>query len=131
VTDYAVKNLKEVTDQAVKFGLSPDLEARFAREDLGSERTGLSYQRLAPGTRAPFSHKHGQDEEIYVVISGSGRVRLGDELVEVKPWDAIRVAPGMVRAFAAGPEGIEILAFGTHTADDAEQLPADWPDQKS
>jgi uncharacterized cupin superfamily protein len=128
MTPHTIKNLKEVEDQAVKFGLSPDLEARFARGDLGCEGIGISYQRLAPGVRAPFSHRHRRDEEIYVVISGTGQMMLGDELVEVGPWDAIRVAPETVRAFAAGPDGIELIAFGTHTADDAEQLPPDWPD---
>jgi uncharacterized cupin superfamily protein len=128
VTAYTVKNIKQLEDLAVKFGHSPDLEARFARDDLGCERTGISYQRLAPGVRMPFSHRHKRDEEIYVVISGTGQAKVGDEVVEVGPWDTIRVAPETVRAFAAGPDGIELLAFGTHADDDVERLPPDWPD---
>ena len=125
---YGIKNLKEVEDQAVKFGLSPQLESRFARDDLGCERTGLSYQRLAPGARQPFAHRHGEQEELYVVVGGGGRVTLDGETVEIRRWDAIRVAPETVRAFAAGPEGLEILAFGSHGTGDAELQPAPWAD---
>ena len=125
MSDYTVKNLKDVTDSAVGFGLAPDMEARFAREDLGCRATGLSYQRLAAGAQAPFAHRHGQDEEIYVVLSGRGRVRLGDEELEVGPLDAIRVAPGTTRAFMAGSEPLEFLAFGQHTPDDVEMVPVE------
>jgi uncharacterized cupin superfamily protein len=128
MTDYTIRNLKEIEDGAVGFGLSPALEARFARDELGCTRTGMSYQRLAPGAGMPFFHKHGRDEEIYVVLAGGGRIRLDDDEYDVRPWDAIRVAPGTVRAFAAGPDGIEYLAFGTHAEGDAEMLPAAWPD---
>ena len=100
--------------------LAPALEARFAREELGCKQIGLSLQRLAPGAEQPFAHHHGQDEEVYVVVSGSGQARLDSDVVEVKAWDAVRVAPRMVRTFAAGPDGLEILAFGTHTPDDVK-----------
>jgi mannose-6-phosphate isomerase-like protein (cupin superfamily) len=124
---YTIKNLKQVTDMAPQFGYAPDLEARFARADLECERTGLSYQRLAPNAEAPFAHRHNEDEEIYVVVSGSGKAKLGDEVIVVGTWDAIRVAPGTVRAFAAGPEGLELLAFGTHAEDDAVMEEASFP----
>jgi uncharacterized cupin superfamily protein len=123
---YTIKNLKAVADMAPKFGLAPDLEARFARRDLGAEQTGLSYQRLAPGAAGSFAHSHGRDEEIYVVVGGSGRMKLDDEVVEVSPWDAIRVAPATVRAFAAGSDGLELLVFGTHTEDDVSMQPVEW-----
>jgi uncharacterized cupin superfamily protein len=126
MSGYTVSNLKEVEDSAVAFGLSPDLEARFARDALGCEQTGLSYQRLAPGARSTFSHRHAADEEIYVVLSGGGSVRLDDDDVGVGRWDAVRVAPGTARSFAAGPDGLELLAFGTHRPDDVEMLPAPW-----
>ncbi len=128
--DYAIINLKDVEDSAVQFGHSPDIEARFARDELGCERTGISYQRFAAGVRQPFAHRHDGDEEIYVVLSGRGRIRVGDEEVEIGPLDAIRVAPGTTRAFAAGvSEPLEILAFGQHSPDDAgEMLPPDWPE---
>lgn len=128
MSGYTIKNLKDVEDQAVKFGLSPALEARFARDDLGCTQLGLSYQRLAPGERAPFAHRHGEDEEVYVVIGGSGQVLLDDTTAEIGPLDAVRVAPETVRAFAAGPGGLELLAFGPAGSADAQMQPAAWRD---
>jgi uncharacterized cupin superfamily protein len=125
---YAVKNLADVEDQAATHGLSPALESRFAREDLGAEQIGLSYQRIAPSQRQPFAHRHAGDEEVYVVIGGSGRALLGADVVEVRRFDAIRVSPETVRAFEAGPDGLELLAFGTHRPGDAEMQPPAWPD---
>jgi uncharacterized cupin superfamily protein len=123
---YTVKNLKEVEDQAVKFGLSPDMESRFARDDLECERTGVSYQRLAPEAQQPFAHRHGQDEEVYIVLGGGGEMKLNGDVIQLRQWDAVRVAPDTVRAFAAGPEGLELLAFGTHHPDDAAMEPSTW-----
>jgi mannose-6-phosphate isomerase-like protein (cupin superfamily) len=129
MAEYTLKNLKEVEDSAIKFGLSPDLEARFARE-LDLENSGVSYQRLAPGYRAPFGHKHGTQEELYVILSGGGRVKLDDEIVDVRQWDAIRVPKDTMRNFEAGPEGLELLAFGAPSTglQDAEQTPGWWTD---
>ncbi len=126
MSGYTIKSLKEVEDQAVKFGHSPDLEARFPREDLGGEQVGISYQRLAPGVRQPFAHRHGRDEEIYVVVEGSGQVRLDGETADLVRWDAVRVAPETVRSFAAGPEGLTLLAIGPYGSGDAQIQPADW-----
>jgi mannose-6-phosphate isomerase-like protein (cupin superfamily) len=128
MTGYTKKNLREVEDMAPRFGLAPDLEARFARRDLRAEQVGLSYQRLAPDAKGAFGHSHTEDEEIYLVVSGSGRMMVGDETVEISAWDAIRVAPETVRAFAAGPDGLELLAFGTHTEDDASVQQVEWTD---
>ena len=125
---YTIKNLKELEDMAPRFGLAPDLEARFARSDLECQQTGLSYQRLAPNAAGRFGHTHHQDEEVYVVLSGSGRMKLADETVEIGPWDAIRVAPSTFRAFAAGAEGLELLAFGTHTENDGAVSDVEWGD---
>jgi uncharacterized cupin superfamily protein len=126
---YSIKNLKQdVKDSAVEFGLSPAMESRFAKDDLGLEQIGISYQRLAPDEHQPFSHRHGKDEEVYVILSGGGRMKLGDEEVEIGRWDAIRVAPETVRAFAAGPDGLELLAFGPRTPKDVETLPDAWSD---
>ena len=128
MADYTIKNLKEIEDSAVKFGLAPDLESHFARGALETERLGLSYQRLAPNVRGPFGHRHNEQEEIYVVVGGSGRVKLDDEVCELEQWDAVRVAPETTRAFEAGPDGIELLAFGGGAggAEDAETLPGWW-----
>lgn len=127
MSDYTIVNLREVEDSAPGFGLGETLEARFARKALEAERTGLSLQRLAPGARAPFGHRHAEQEETYVVLEGTGRVKLGGELREVGPLDAVRVAPGVMRAFEAGPEGLEYLAFGapTGSGNDSE-IDAGW-----
>src|ERR687895_928870 len=126
VSGYTIKNLREdVEDVAVKHDLSPNLEARFAQRDLGSEQVGVSYQRLAPDFKQPFAHHHGEHEELYVVVGGGGRMRLGDELVELRRWDAVRVSPGTVRSLAAGPEGLEVLAIGPASSGDAKTAPPD------
>jgi mannose-6-phosphate isomerase-like protein (cupin superfamily) len=126
MSSYAISNLKQVENMAQKFGFGDHFEARFARRELECERTGLCYQRLAPNAIGPFGHVHEQDEEIYVVLAGSGRIRLDDEEVEISAYDAIRVAPRTLRAFAAGPEGLELLAFGTHTENDASMREVQW-----
>ena len=125
---YTIKNLKQLENMAERFGIPGDFEARFARQALDCQRVGLSYQRLGPNTKGGFGHTHGEDEEVYVVVGGSGQMMLGDELVEVDTWDAIRVAPPTYRAFAAGPDGLELLAFGTHTEDDASMAEPKWPE---
>jgi mannose-6-phosphate isomerase-like protein (cupin superfamily) len=129
MSDYTVVNLKEVEDQAPKFGYAPDLESRFARKALGLENSGISYFRAAPGFRVPFGHHHADQEEIYVVVAGSARIKLGDEIVELGAWDAVRVPPEMTRGMEGGPEGAEILAFGapSHENADAEMVRDFWP----
>jgi len=113
MVDYTKVNLKEdVEDQAPNFGLAPDLEARMARVPLELEHSGISYQRLAPNFRVPVGHKHKTQEEVYVVVSGSVRVKLEDEIVELKQWDAVRVPKETTRGFEAGPDGVEIVAIG-------------------
>ena len=117
---YTKLNLREIEDQAAEHGLGPDMEARFARDDLGVTQTGLSLQRFGPGFRQPFAHRHGEHEELYVVVAGSGRIRLDDEEVEVSAWDAVRVAPETVRSFVGGPDGLEVLAIGPAGLGDAQ-----------
>jgi mannose-6-phosphate isomerase-like protein (cupin superfamily) len=130
---YTIVNLKEVEDQAPNFGFSPNLEARFASVPLELQSSGLSYQRLAPNFRVPFGHKHKLQEELYVRVSGSARVKLDDELVELKAWDAVRVPSERMRCFEAGPDGAEVLAFGApktgpSPATDVEMTPNWWTD---
>ena len=123
-------NLKDVEDAAPAYGMSPQMEARFARKPLECEQLSLSYQRLAPGYRVPFGHKHAGQEEIYVLLAGSARVKLEDEVVELRAFDALRVAPETMRGFEAGPEGAELLAFGAPGPDrnDAELVQGWWAD---
>lgn len=120
--------LTEVKDSAPQFGLGDDQEARFAKDDLEAERTGVSLHRIKPGKRQPFGHRHEEAEEVYVVLSGSGRMKLDDEIVEVEPLDAIRVAPTVMRAFEAGPDGIQVLAVGSRHDGDGEIVPGWWSD---
>jgi mannose-6-phosphate isomerase-like protein (cupin superfamily) len=122
---YTIKNLREVEDIAVKRGFSEFQEARFPREDLGAETTGLAYHVVKPGRRQAFAHRHDVAEEIYVVLSGTGRVKLDDEVRDLAPMDAIRVAPNVVRAFEADADGLELLAFGPRHAGDGEIIRED------
>ncbi len=130
MADYTKINLKQdVQDMAPKFGYAPNVEARFARTNLGLEKSGLSYFQIAPGFRMPFGHRHGEQEEVYLVISGSARVKAGDEVVELAAFDAIRLPASVPHGMEAGPEGAEIVAFGAPNTDnqDAEMLPDFWP----
>jgi uncharacterized cupin superfamily protein len=127
--DYVIKNLRDVEDMAPKFGFDQVQEARFAWRDLGAERTGLAFHVVKPGQRQAFAHRHDQAEEIFVVLSGRGRVKLDDDIEHVRPLDAIRVAPAVARAFEAGDEGLELLVFGTHHENDAKLIQEDfWGD---
>lgn len=124
---YTIKNMKrDVEDQAVTYGHSPAMEARFPRDDLDCEKTAFSYQRFAPSAEQPFAHKHANHEEIYLVVGGSGRMMLDDDVVEIERWDAIRVPPETVRSFAAGPDGLEVVAIGPYGMDQSDMTPEPW-----
>jgi len=125
---FTHKKLTDVKDSAPEFGIGDVQEARFAKGDLEAEKTGLSHVRLKPGKRSPFGHKHEEAEEVYVVISGSGRMKLDDEIIEIERLDAIRVSPEVTRAFESGPEGIEVLALGARHDGDGEVVPGWWSD---
>jgi mannose-6-phosphate isomerase-like protein (cupin superfamily) len=121
-------NLSEVKDSAPGFGADEFQEARFAREDLEAEQAGLAHIKVKPGKRMPFAHKHEDAEEIYVVIAGSGRIKLDDEVIEVTELDAIRISPEVARCMEAGPDGLSVLAMGAHHDKDGEVLPNWWTD---
>jgi gentisate 1,2-dioxygenase len=128
VSDYSIVNLREVEDSAPKFGMPAGMESRFPKRALGCAVGALSLQRLGPGLRSPFGHRHARQEELYVVVDGGGRMKLDDEIVDLRTWDSVRVAPGAMRAFEAGPEGLELLAYGAPIADepDVEMQPGWW-----
>ena len=130
MSGYTKKNLRtDVEDQAPRFGMPAELEARFARTALDGETFGLSLLTLAPGFRIPFGHRHGGQEEVYVVVRGSARIKVDDELVELGEWDAIRFDTGTMRAVEAGPDGVEYLAFGAgDDPRDAEIVQGWWGD---
>src|SRR2546423_10905499 len=131
MSDYTHINLKEdVDDQAPNFGLSPNLEFRMARVPLEMENAGVSYLRIAPGFRLPFGHKHKQQEEVYVLVSGGGRIKVEGEIRELKQWDAVRLHRDTVRSFEAGKGGAEVIAIGAPKtrAGDAEMTQGWWSD---
>ena len=127
-TPYTLKRITDVEDSAPKFGFQEVQEARFANDELEAEHTGVSHHRLKAHRRQPFAHRHEQAEEIYLILAGSGRVKLDEDIVELRPLDAIRVAPAVTRAFEAGPEGLEILAFGPRHEGDGEVIQGWWTD---
>jgi quercetin dioxygenase-like cupin family protein len=124
--DYAIVNLLEIDDSIN--GRVDGLEGRFGRKHLGSSDLGISHWRYAPGTRG-FGHSHREQEEAYVVVAGSGRVRIDDEVRDIRRWDVVRVAPAAVRAFEAGPDGLELIAVGGPKPEGGDGVPSDspWP----
>ena len=123
---YTLKRLTDVEDSAPKFGFSDVQEARFANDDLETEHTGVSHHRVKAGERQAFAHRHDNAEEVYVVLAGSGRVKLDDEIIAIETLHALRVAPTVVRTFEGGPDGIELLAAGPRHEGDGELLHGWW-----
>jgi quercetin dioxygenase-like cupin family protein len=126
--DYAIVNLLEI-DDAVQ-GRVAGMEGRFSRKVLGSRDLGVSLWRYAPNTRNPGGHSHREQEEAYVVVAGSRRVRLDDEVRDIRQWDVVRVAPEVVRAFEAGTDGLEVIAVGGPKPEGGDGVRSDtpWPD---
>jgi mannose-6-phosphate isomerase-like protein (cupin superfamily) len=123
---YAIKNLNDVEDQAPRFGFDEVQEARFPYRDLGADTIGMAFHRVKPGRRQAFAHRHQEAEEIYVIVSGSGRMKLDDEVLDVGALDAVRVSPEMARAFEAGDQGLELIVFGPRHEGDGEVLREDF-----
>jgi mannose-6-phosphate isomerase-like protein (cupin superfamily) len=128
MADYTHMNLSEVKDAAPGFGFGEMGEVRFAKDDLDAERTGITHLKLNPGQRMPFGHKHDVAEEIYIVVAGSGRMKIDDEIIEIVELDAVRIAPEPGRCFEAGDEGITLLAVGARHDGDGEVLQDWWTD---
>jgi mannose-6-phosphate isomerase-like protein (cupin superfamily) len=125
---YTHENLTAVEDSAPKFGFDAVQEARFATDDLEASDTGVSYHRVKAGKRQGFAHRHDAAEEIYVILTGTGRMKLDDDIIDVKPLDAIRVAPKVTRQFEAGPEQLEFVVFGARHQGDGEIVQDWWTD---
>jgi mannose-6-phosphate isomerase-like protein (cupin superfamily) len=126
MASFTVKNLREVENVGAE--RAPGFEARFGRKHLDSDHLGVSYFRYPPNFRAPTGHRHREQEEAYVVVEGGGRMRLDDEVIELKHWDVIRVAPSVVRAFEGGPEGLGLIAIGSDRPEggDGERVDDFW-----
>jgi mannose-6-phosphate isomerase-like protein (cupin superfamily) len=127
MANYTKVNLLELEDSVGD--RAPEVEGRFGRSKLESRDIGVSHFRFAPGFQSPTAHRHREQEEAYVVVSGSGRMLLDGEVVELRPWDTVRVAPEVVRAFEAGPDGLDVIAVGgpKPAGGDGEIASADWP----
>lgn len=126
MADYTKLNLRDVEDSAPKFDMPDAIQARFARRALGGETLGVSHMTLGPGFRVPFGHKHSEQEEVYVVVRGSGRVKVGDDVVELREWDAIRFGRDVMRQLEGGPDGIEYLAFGAGADPGDAEIEQGW-----
>jgi len=125
---FTHKKLTDVKDAAAEFGHGDAMEFRSAKSDLETDDTGFSFTRIKPGKRQPFGHYHEEAEEVYVIVRGAGLLKLDDEVIEVERLDAIRVSPEVTRAFEAGDEGLEVIAFGAHHAGDGGVVPGWWSD---
>jgi quercetin dioxygenase-like cupin family protein len=125
VSRFAVKNLMEIDDLFE----GPEREIRFSRKYLDSEHLGITYQRFEPRYVSTDGHSHEVQEEAYVVIAGSGSIKLDDEVIELRQWDIVRVAPEVVRGFDAGPDGLELIAVGTDKPEGGDGVLAKdrWP----
>jgi mannose-6-phosphate isomerase-like protein (cupin superfamily) len=128
MSDYTKTNMMGLAN--ILDGRVEGVEARFARDPSESEHLGVSHFRFAPGVRAPFGHHHKEQEEVYLVIEGSGRVKLGDEILDLAQWDVLRVAPSVVRAFEGGPDGMAYVAVGSDRPEggDGEMVQDFWVD---
>jgi len=105
-TDYGHTNIDDLEDLLPKYGMAEHGEARYVREDVGAQGIGISHYRMNPGKRTGFGHRHKEAEEMYVVLNGSGRVKVDDEIVDLRARDVVRVAPAAVREFEAGPQEV-------------------------
>ncbi len=128
MSSFAKVNLLELDD--VVGDRAPGIEGRFARKHLGSRDLGVSLFRYGPNLRSPMAHSHREQEEAYIIVGGSGRVLLDDQVHELRQWDVLRVAPEVVRSFEAGPDGLDIVAVGGPRPEDGDGVmgPANWPD---
>jgi mannose-6-phosphate isomerase-like protein (cupin superfamily) len=127
MSEYTVLKVGDVEDQGPNFGLEGKMEARFMRVDLNCEQCGVTYLRLAPGFRIPFGHKHKVQEEVYVLVSGSARIKVDDEIHELEPWSAVRMSKDVTRGLEAGPDGAELILVGApHTGPGDAIVEQDW-----
>jgi mannose-6-phosphate isomerase-like protein (cupin superfamily) len=126
MSDYTIKNMMDI--EVSGGGRAPGIEARFARSHIDSEQIGLTRMSYEPDTRSPMGHSHREQEEVYLILAGSGHMKLNDEILDVRPWDIVRVAPSTVRGFESGPDGLDLIAVGSARPADGDGVRAaeDW-----
>jgi mannose-6-phosphate isomerase-like protein (cupin superfamily) len=126
VSEYTIKNLMEIDDSAS--GQAVGIEARFARRHIDSEHLGVTYLSYSPNTRSPMGHSHREQEEVYVIVGGSGSIKLNDDVRELRQWDVVRVAPTTLRAIESGPDGLVLIALGNDRPEggDGQPAPPEW-----
>jgi mannose-6-phosphate isomerase-like protein (cupin superfamily) len=122
MSGFAKVNFDEIEDSAGE--RAPGIEARFARKSLDSEHLGVSYLRYEANVRSPMAHSHREQEEAYVVVSGSGRIRLDDAIYQLRQWDVVRISPSTIRAVEAGDDGLELIAIGSDRPEGGDGVPA-------
>jgi len=130
MSDYTIVNLGDVENVALKFQMPEGMDVRFPKRDLGCTIGGVGIERLAAGVRTPFGHRHSTQEEIYVIAEGSGRIKLDDEVHDLRQWDILRIGPGVMRNLEAGSDGVTLIAFGAPLGEtnDGEIVPGWWSD---
>jgi uncharacterized cupin superfamily protein len=128
MTDYTIVNLRDVENVAPKFQMPEGMDVRFPKGELGCATGGVGVEKLPPGLRMPVGHTHSEQEEIYVIAEGSGRIKLDDEVQEVRQWDILRIGSGVMRNLEAGSDGITVIAFGAPLGEerDDEIVPGWW-----
>ena len=120
MSDYTIVNLGDVENVAPRFQMPEGMDVRFPKRDLGCKIGGVGVEKLPPGVRMPFGHTHSEQEELYVITEGSGRVKIDDEIHDLRAWDIVRVGPGTMRNFEAGQDGITLIAFGAPIAEGSD-----------
>jgi gentisate 1,2-dioxygenase len=128
VSDYTIVNLGDVENVAPRFQMPEGMDVRFPKRQLGCTTGGIGVEKLAAGVRTPFGHSHSRQEEIYVIAEGSGRIKLDDEVHDLRQWDILRIGPGVMRNLEAGTDGITLIAFGSPLGEesDSELAPGWW-----
>ena len=122
---WTKKNFQDLEDRSP---VDEPMQWRLARNALDSPELGVSRFTYEPGARMPFGHRHREQEEAYVVVGGSGRAKLDEEIIEIVLWDVLRVAPPVMRAFEAGPDGLDLICIGGRRPKrgDTERLTDFW-----
>jgi mannose-6-phosphate isomerase-like protein (cupin superfamily) len=128
MSHHATKNIDDAEDMAPGYGMGDMGQARFLRKDLGMEGVGMANYKMNAGQRIGFGHAHAESEEIYVVLSGNGRFKVEDEIVDVGERDVVYCGKDTMRGWEAGPDGMELLAFGHHVEGDATMEQGWWTD---